>query len=317
MSPKSLPAHRDLPDRRRTLALMEAGRAGVTRMIPDLRFVIGAVMATALLGVTLFGLAAAMHISHQSKLSPLEASRLLAFTPESRHRVFDVPAPRFESPFANIAAGPNPVPMQQPAAPAEKPIQTAAAAQPAPLAPAPPAPAAANAQPIPETEATPSAQPANLPPAADDPDTVDERAVVDPPLPIETDPPAAATNTSPVTPAPLPAAVTVSPVEATPAAPAPIAEQPAVTPIIPQLASIPTTTDAAETRVDAPAAADEAATEEPAKAKRKRAARKAAKAKRPARRPQAQSQAQVDAFGFPASSASTANRPARGFWGPF
>ena len=50
-------------------------------MLPDLRFVIGAVMATALLGVTLFGLAAAMHISHQSKVGPLEASRLLAYTP--------------------------------------------------------------------------------------------------------------------------------------------------------------------------------------------------------------------------------------------
>src|SRR5688572_29864438 len=91
MAPKSLPAHRDSPDLRRTSGLMEAGRAGVTRMIPDLRFVIGAVMATVLLGVTLFGLAAAMHISHQSKLSPLEASRLLAYTPDSRHRVFDTP----------------------------------------------------------------------------------------------------------------------------------------------------------------------------------------------------------------------------------
>ena len=138
MSPKSLPAHRDSPDLRRTSGLMEAGRAGVTRMIPDLRFVIGAVMATALLGVTLFGLAAAMHISHQSKLSPLEASRLLAYTPESRHRVFDIPAPRFDSPFANIPADPNPVPLQQPAAPAEAPVQTAAVTQPAPLAPAPP-----------------------------------------------------------------------------------------------------------------------------------------------------------------------------------
>ena len=151
-------------------------------MIPDLRFVIGAVMATALLGVTLFGLAAAMHISHQSKLGPLEASRLLAYTPESRHRVFDIPAPRFDSPFANIPADPNPVPLQQPAAPAEAPVQTAAVTQPAPLAPAPPAPAAADAQPAPATEPMPSAQPANLPPAADDPDTVDERAVVDPPL---------------------------------------------------------------------------------------------------------------------------------------
>jgi hypothetical protein len=305
------------PDRRRTLALMEArGAQGVTRMIPDLRFVIGAVMATALLGVTLFGLAAAMHISHQSKLSPLEASRLLAYTPEGRQRAFDIPAPRFESPFAHIPADPNPVPMQQqPTAPAEAPVRTAAVTQPAPLANTPPAPAAIDPQPAPATERMPSAQPANLPPSSDDPDTVDERAVVDPPLPLDTDPPAAAANTSPVTPAPLPAAITVPPVDTTPAAPAPIVEQPPVTPDVPQVASIPTTTEAAETRADSPASAEEAAAAEPAKAKRKRAARKAAAKKRPARRRQAQ--AQVDAFGNPASTVSTANRPAQGFWGPF
>lgn len=144
-------------------------------MIPDLRFVVGAVIATALLGVTLFGLAAAMHISHQSKISPLEASRLLAYTPESRHRIFDVPAPRLDSPFANIPAGPNPVPLQQPAEPAAPPQQTAAAAQSAP-----------------DAQASPAAQPASPPQPANDADTVDERAVVDPPLPLDNDPPAAA-----------------------------------------------------------------------------------------------------------------------------
>ena len=86
-----------------------------------------------------------------------------------------------------------------------------------------------------------------------------------------------------------------------------------MTPTIPQLASIPTTTEGTETRADAPAAAEEAAMEEPAaKAKRKRAARKA---KRPARR--SLPPAQVDAFGYPANNVSTANRPAQGFWGPF
>jgi hypothetical protein len=108
----------------------------------------------------------------------------------------------------------------------------------------------------------------------------------------------------------------VPPLETVPASPAPIAEQAAVTPDVPQLASIPTTTEAAETRADPPAAAETADAEEPAKAKRKRTARKAAaKPKRPARRPQAQ--AQVDAFGNPVGSTSTVNRPAQGFWGPF
>ena len=114
-------------------------------MLPDLRFVIGAVLATALLGVTLFGLAATMHISHQSKIGPLEASRMLAYTPEGRHRIFDMPAPRFDSPFANIPADPNPVPLQQPAAPLAPPVQTAAVAQPAPIV----QPTATTAQPEP------------------------------------------------------------------------------------------------------------------------------------------------------------------------
>jgi hypothetical protein len=281
-------------------------------MIPDLRFVIGAVMATALLGVTLFGLAAAMHISHQSKLSPLEASRLLAYYPETRYRVFDPPAPRFDSPFANIPADPNPVPMQQPAAPAEAPAQTAAVAQPVPITDGPPAAAVTDARPAPATEPMPDVQPANLPSPSDDPDTVDERAVINPPLPLDTDPPAAAEMAPAVV---LPAAVTVAPVESAPASPAPIAEQAAVPPDVPQLASIPTTTEAAEaaeTRSDPPAAvAAEADAEAQPKAKRKRTARKAAK--RPARRPQAQ----ADAFGFPVNTTPTANRPAQGFWGPF
>jgi hypothetical protein len=107
------------------------------------------------------------------------------------------------------------------------------------------------------------------------------------------------------------------PVETIPAAPAPIAEQPAVTPELQQVGSIPTSTEVAETRSDLPAvAADTAEVQEPAKAKRKRVARKAkAKPKRPAPRAPA---ATVDAFGNPVNATtSTANRPAQGFWGPF
>ena len=164
---ESLPANRES---RRTgtghCHPVGSGAQGVSRMLPDLRFVIGAVMATALLGVTLFGLAAAMHISHQSKVGPLEASRLLAYAPENRHRIFDMPARRLDNPFANIPAEANPVPLQQPAEPIEPPappMQTAAAAAPA-------------------------AQPDSPPqPAASDADTVDERAVVDPPLPPDGD----------------------------------------------------------------------------------------------------------------------------------
>ena len=314
---KPLPAHRDSPDRDRTLHPMEPGAQGVTRMLPDLRFVIGAVLATALLGVTLFGLAATMHISHQSKIGPLEASRMLAYTPEGRHRIFDMPAPRFDSPFANIPADPNPVPLQQPAAPLAPPVQTAAVAQPAPIAQptsttAQPEPMAtaqpepmATAQPDPAAELTPVAQPANLPPPADDADTVDERAVIDPPLPLDNEPPAAPAAAASA-PLPEPVAATAAPIETTPAAPAPVAEQPAVTPDVQQVGSIPTTNETAETRSDVPAVADEAEVQEPVKAKRKRAR----KAKRVVRRVPAPSDA------FSTHATSNANRPAQGFW-PF
>ena len=265
-------------------------------MIPDLRFVVGAVIATAMLGVTLFGLAAAMHISHQSKISPLEASRLLAYTPEGRHRISAMPAPRFDSPFANIPADPNPVPLQQPAAPQP---QTAATAQPT-----------VDVQPTADVRPTPDVQPAANPAPANDADTVDERAVVEPPLPLDNDPPAAAAGAPvettpaaaapvPAAPPPEPAAAAAPPVETTPAAAAPVAEQPAAAPDVQQVGSIPATTDAAA-----------AETPDPPKAKRKRVVRKA-RAKRPARR----APVQLDAFGYPINpSTSTANRPASIFW---
>ena len=274
-------------------------------MLPDLRFLIGAVLATALLGVTLFGLAAAMHISHQSKLSPLDASRMLAYTPDSQHRIFDIPARRGDSPFANIPADPNPVPLQQPAAPEVPPVQTAAAAQPAPMEqPMPAAEPVPVAEPV--AEPAPAPQPANLPPSADDPDTVDERAIVDPPLSPDNEPPVV--KSAPDVPSPEPAAAAATPIETAPAAPAPVAEQPPVTPEVQQVGSIPPTT--AETPGEAVEGETEA--QEPPKAKRKRVVRRA-KAKRPPPR----MPTLVDAFGYPINTTSTANRPARGFWGPF
>jgi hypothetical protein len=291
---------------------LEAARRGVSRMLPDLRFVIGAVMATALLGVTLFGLAAAMHISHQSKVGPLEASRLLAYAPENRHRTFDMPARRFDNPFANIPAAANPVPLQQPADANPVPLQ-----QPAqPLEPqAAPTQTAAAAQ--------PAAQPENPPqPAASDADTVDERAVVDPPLPPDGDVPAAAAEAAPAAPSPEPepSAASAPPIETQRAAPAPVAEkeiEPAAD--VPQVGSIPATTDVADTRDEPPASEvpSVAESEEPAPAKRKRAVRKAAKAKRPPARRAAVQPQPADPFastGYQLSTTSTANRPAKGFW---
>ena len=48
-------------------------------MLPDFRFVIGAGLATAFLGVTSVGLLATVRLTHQGKVGPLESSRTLAF----------------------------------------------------------------------------------------------------------------------------------------------------------------------------------------------------------------------------------------------
>ena len=247
-------------------------------MLPDLRFVIGAVMATALLGVTLFGLAAAMHISHQSKVGPLEASRLLAYAPESRHRIFDIPARRFDDPFANIPAVANPVPL----ATAGGAARTVGAA---------------NADRGPRSRGATRDSARSRP--ISDADTVDERAVVDPPLPPDGDVPAAAAEATPAAaeavpaaPSPEPSAASAPPVETQPAAPSPVAEkqiEPAAD--VPQVGSIPATTDAAETRSEPPASQAPQASEvpsvaeadEPAQAKRKRAAREGEAAAGPTR----------------------------------
>jgi hypothetical protein len=265
-------------------------------MLPDLRFVLGAMIATVLLGVTLFGMAATMHISHQSKIGPLESSRMLAFTPEVRHRVFDLQAPRADSPFANIPADPNPVPLQQPAGPAEPeapPVQAAAAEQPATRQPS-------------------IAQPASLPAPADDADTVDERAVVEPPLPLDNDAPAEAADSAPVAPSPEPAAAN-PPIETISAPTAPVVEAPAepvAAPDVQQVASIPTTTTDAAPETPRNVATITEAREAP-KAKH---ARKTAKAKRPVRRAAAAAPQPATLFPLGPSPILNANRPAIGFW---
>lgn len=97
-------------------------------MISDLRFIIGAVTAVALLGFTLFGLVAAVHITHQSRVGPLEASRLLAYAPEFRQPDImpSVVAPAVEEPFSPTPL-PDPVDVSEPPSdPAEPAVQQAA-----------------------------------------------------------------------------------------------------------------------------------------------------------------------------------------------
>lgn len=167
-------------------------------MIPDLRFIIGAVTAAVLLGVTMFGFVATVHIAQQSKVGPLEASRLLAYTSDDWHRIdaltiarpMEPPLTRTDSASAQL-----PEPPREPAA--LQPQIVAANAQPAiETAPAIEAPSVidtpAAIETPPKIEVPPAidTQPARLIQPADEADRVDERAVVDPPLPARNDPPA-------------------------------------------------------------------------------------------------------------------------------
>ena len=60
-------------------------------MLPDLRFVLGAALATALLVVTAFGVATTLRLAHQAKVGPLEASRSLAYADQTDWNQFQDP----------------------------------------------------------------------------------------------------------------------------------------------------------------------------------------------------------------------------------
>ena len=67
-------------------------------MLPDFRFLIGAFLATGMLGVAGFGLATAVRLSHEARVGPSEASRSLAFDDRADWNQFSDPelARRFE-----------------------------------------------------------------------------------------------------------------------------------------------------------------------------------------------------------------------------
>jgi hypothetical protein len=155
---------------------MQVGESGCivgAVMLPDFRFVLGAVLATALLVVTGIGLFSAVKVAHQARVGPLEASRSLAFAPEHGRPRFRDATPRFgmpsaDDPFANLPRGSALDVVEAPTIVIPEiatPDVLAQAPLPPPIEPEIPAPA----------EATTS--------APDEADAVDERAVVDPPLP--------------------------------------------------------------------------------------------------------------------------------------
>jgi hypothetical protein len=140
----------------------------VKRMLPDFRFVIGAILATVLLGVAAFGLTAAVRLAHQAKVSPLETSRTLAFADPADWNQFHHPdgTRRFEGMgrqpdaaaaealferFSRPSAGAERVAIVD----RERPPEPAAAT--APSAPAPQAPAATPEPPPVQTAAVETA----------------------------------------------------------------------------------------------------------------------------------------------------------------
>jgi hypothetical protein len=143
-------------------------------MLPDLRFVIGSVLATVVLGITALGLVFTVRLAQDAKSGPFQVIRPLAYTAPGESNPAARPSDLAQQPggpFAQIPAGGS-VTAQAPAAP-----------EPATAAPA--------------EEATAE--------TADDHAAVDERAVVDPPLSPEGEPlpseassePAAAATTAP------------------------------------------------------------------------------------------------------------------------
>jgi hypothetical protein len=104
-------------------------------MLPDFRFVIGAILAITVLGIAAFGLATAVRMSHDAKVGPLEAMRSLAFDERADWNQFSDPelARRFDVLARQPEAAPA-MPVPDPVAPAE--VPQAALAVPAVEAPA-------------------------------------------------------------------------------------------------------------------------------------------------------------------------------------
>src|SRR6266545_3975968 len=110
-------------------------------MLPDFRFVIGAVLATSVLAVTALGLFTATRLTPQGKSGPLETSRNLAFDDRSDWNQFYDPEStrRFEElmrksdPSAQPTAAP-PTDAVPPASSASEIAATPSAEVPAPAA---------------------------------------------------------------------------------------------------------------------------------------------------------------------------------------
>jgi hypothetical protein len=119
------------------------GFATGEQMLPDFRFIIGATLATSLLGMTALGLFAATRLAHHAKIGPLEASRSLAFADRSEQgRFYDAETARRLESFVRAADGAEiaeavttAAPVDAPPAPAAERSDTAQSAAVAPAMP--------------------------------------------------------------------------------------------------------------------------------------------------------------------------------------
>ena len=86
-------------------------------MLPNLRFTVGAMLATALLVVTAFGIAATLRLAREAKTGPLETSRSLAYTDQTDWNQFTDPTAvrRYEEAMRPVASE-NAPPVTEPAA---------------------------------------------------------------------------------------------------------------------------------------------------------------------------------------------------------
>ena len=75
-------------------------------MLPNLRFTVGAMLATALLVVTAFGIAATLRLAREAKTGPLETSRSLAYTDQTDWNQFTDPTAvrRYEEAMRPVAS---------------------------------------------------------------------------------------------------------------------------------------------------------------------------------------------------------------------
>jgi hypothetical protein len=110
-------------------------------MLPDFRFVIGAILAIAVLGIAAFGLTTAVRLSHEAKVGPLEPMRSVAFDERADWNQFSDPelARRFDVLARQPEGGPA-TPVPDPVAAIE--VPQAALAAPAAEAPIPDEPSA-------------------------------------------------------------------------------------------------------------------------------------------------------------------------------